>query len=534
MDKKKIGSYYTPLQLSSFISNYCLSYLKKNSSIISILEPSVGDGSFIEGIVNSLVVKDFNKINISVVEKEKLELEKLNKIRLCDNISLKSFNKDYLEFHFENKAKYSLIIGNPPYVKKNHLTEEQKELASRIHREKELDDKSINNIWTAFVVSSISKLKSSGCLAMVLPLEILQVKFTEEIRELLKNEFERLEIFTFEELQFLECKGQDTVLIIGYKKHKDKGVFYTNIDTLENLELGKYTFYKNVALSSSNRKWTHHFITPEEYNFLDKIKKKINNIEYYVNNKAGIVTAANDYFIVKNEVVNQYGLKQYTKPILQKGYFVTDSVVFTNDDFKKLAEENRPSFLLDFNNLKEKNITPFIREYLNGGVEKKINERFKCRQRKRWYDVPNISIPSDAFFFKRAHQYPKLLENRAEVYVTDSAYKVEMKDGYNIQDFIFSFYNSLTLLFSELEGRYYGGGVLELTPNEFRVLPLPYVKCENFDIYIKKFKNKESIEELLREYNYYILNTTLGLTQEEIEIIEKIRVKLVNRRLKKK
>ena len=96
-----------------------------------------------------------------------------------------------------------------------------------------------------------------------------------------------------------------------------------------------------------------------------------------------------------------------------------------------------------------------------------------------------------------------------------------------------AFYNSLTLAFAELEGRYYGGGVLELTPNELRVLPIPYTNCDNFEEYITEFKNKSSIRDILDHYNYQILNRTLGLTIVEIERIELIRQKLINKRHRK-
>jgi adenine-specific DNA-methyltransferase len=49
-----------------------------------------------------------------------------------------------------------------------------------------------------------------------------------------------------------------------------------------------------------------------------------------------------------------------------------------------------------------------------------------------------------------------------------------MKEDYDLNSLIFSFYNTLTLLMSEIEGRYYGGGVLELIPSEFKKLPIPY------------------------------------------------------------
>ena len=145
----------------------------------------------------------------------------------------------------------------------------------------------------------------------------------------------------------------------------------------------------------------------------------------------------------------------------------------------------------------------------------------------------DIAKQSKAFFFKRAHEYPKLLKNEANVFVTDSAYNIDIKDSHNLNDFIFSFYNSLTLAFAELEGRYYGGGVLELTPNEFRVLPIPMAHHNDFNSYKKDFKGKNDIEDVLLKYNYQILNNSLNLNLEEINKIESIRMKLVNKRRRK-
>lgn len=531
MDKKKSGSYYTPSRLADFIADYCFSKITKKT--ISILEPSVGDGSFIKSIVKSNKLNSFTKINLTIVEKDKLEFEKAKSVKKNKKISLKSFNCDYLDFHFENINLFSLIIGNPPYVKKNLLENNQKELANRIHNEMDLSKKSINNIWTSFLISGISKLKKDGILAFILPLELLQVKFTEEIRTLLKKEFERVEVFTFNELQFQECKGQDTVLLIGYKKHLQKGTFYTNIISLDSLENNDFEFYENQSLSDSDKKWTHHFITPDEYEFLEKLKGRLNNVSHYITNKAGIVTAANNFFIVNNETLNKFELAKYAKPIVQKGFFVNGSVAFNNKDFERLVSENKPTYLLDFNKLDDNKIPKKTQDYFDIGIKEDLPLRFKCKQRNKWYKVPNIAEVPDAFFFKRSHEYPKLIKNEAEILVTDSAYKIEMNKGFNLENFIFSFYNSLTLAFAELEGRYYGGGVLELTPNEFRILPIPYTNCNDFEAYKKTFKSKTSIEDVLSTNNYNILNKTLGLSINEIEKIELIRQKLVEKRQRK-
>lgn len=530
MNKKSLGSYYTPIRLSNVIADYCLEYFQQNS--ISILEPSVGDGNFAAAISNNIQLERFDEVNLTVVEREALELEKAID-RVNDNVSLNTFHKDYLLFHNSNNSLYSLIIGNPPYVKSSLLSNSQKKICKTIHTDSGLADRKINNIWTAFLVSAIQKLEDNGVVAFVLPLELLQVKFSEEIRDLLKFSFERLEVFMFDELQFQECKGQDTVLLIGYKQHTSPGTFYTTIKNIEELENRSFNLMQNISVSESNTKWTHHFLLPDEHQFLVNLKSQLNLTPHFVDNKAGIVTAANDYFIVNDDIVRKNRLRSYSKPIVQKGFYVNGSVTFEDEDFNKLVEEDKPAYLLDFNKVDSNKLSKSLSNYLELGTDRKLETRFKCRQRKHWYKVPNIAKQSEAFFFKRAHEYPKLLKNNAEAYVTDSAYMVESKKGYQIEDIIYSFYNSLTLAFAELEGRYYGGGVLEVTPNEFRALPLPYRAVKDFEKYRNDFKNKSSIEDVLVKYNFDILNSTLGLNIEEIERIEAIRKKLVAKRMKK-
>ena len=529
-NQKKIGSYYTPKNLADFMVDYCLSQL--NMQIINVLEPSVGDGMFVSSINDSNLTNYLDAINLTIVEREEKELNKANNRNIADNINLVSNCADYLDFQLIDENKYNLIIGNPPYVKKNYLTYEQKELCKNLHVDSGLSNKSIHNIWTSFLISAVNKLDENGIIAFVLPLELLQVTFAEEIREFLKNELERVEVFTFNELQFQECKGQDTVILFGYKEHEENGVYYTTIDSIEDLENNNFTLYQNISVSNSNKKWSHHFITPEENAFLENLKKDLNLVSNYVENKPGIVTACNDYFIVNKETLEEFELEKYAKPIVQKGLFVNGSVAFNTIDYQELIDSNKPSYLLDFNNKVKGKLSDKLKEYLRIGVEEEIPLRYKCKQRKNWYEIPNISKESEGFFFKRAHEYPKLIKNEANVHVTDSAYKLEMNESYNLNSFIYSFYNSLTLAFAELEGRYYGGGVLELTPNEFRVLPIPYISIDDFDNYKDEFKAKKSISEIVNKHNYEILNSTLGISKEDAQKVENIRLKLINKRFR--
>ncbi|OEJ98642.1 type I restriction endonuclease subunit M [Flavivirga aquatica] len=521
-NQKQTGSYYTPQYLASFISKRVLSHFESRARM-SILEPSVGDGAFIselakeENININLTALDINKVELKIAS------EKWSK-------KTASFVKtDFLKY--STSKKYSVVIGNPPYVKKNILTSKQIELSKAIHSNENLTEASVKNIWATFLVKANTLLAKNGVLAFVLPSELLQVKFAEEVREYLKNEFERIEIFTFNDLMF-ECKGQDTIVLFAYKKAELKGEFFTNISSKKSLEQNDFVLKNNNLLVKSNVKWTHHFLTSDELTFIDNLKKELKTVNDYSDSKPGIVTGANKYFIINKETENNYNLSKYTKPIIQKGLFVNGSVVFSDEDIQKLEKNNRPTKLLQLNDADK--ISKKLREYLDLGVLEKLPERHKCGIRKNWYVIPNISKKPDAFFFKRSHLYPKLLKNDSNAFVTDSAYKVGMRNGYDLNSFIYSFYNTLTLLLSELDGRYYGGGVLELIPSEFKKLPIPYnkISTSQFDNFTTNFENKSNIEEILIQNDYNILNSTLGINNEDLLKLTKIRNKLKKKRLR--
>ena len=529
MSKKNTGSYYTPNYLAEFVANRVFAHFKDEKNTLQILEPSVGDGSFVRAINKNVNSKNLS-LELTAIEIDGKELAKAKRIWKLANS--KFTKQDFL--NFASQKKFSVILGNPPYIKKNWLSDSQFEKCKEIHLAENLSEKSVKNIWASFVVKSNGLLKDDGVLAFVLPSELLQVKFTEEIRTFLQANFQRLEIFTFNELMF-ECKGQDTIALFAYKKHAEAGVFYSEITSEDQIINGQTNLTKNEALITSNVKWTHHILSSEEIEFVEKLGNKLNKVNYFCDSKPGIVTAANNYFIVNKETEEEYNLSEYTSPIIQKGLFVNGSVVFDQKDYEELVESNYRTKILIFKDSDKKNFSDEVKEYIEQGENLKLPEGYKCRKRNNWFVIPNISTEPQGFFFKRCHLYPKILKNAANVFVTDSAYKIEMNEDFDINSLIYSFYNSLTLTFAEIEGRYYGGGVLELTPSEFKKLPIPYIKTtdKQFEKYRIKFEAKENIEKILDSHDSKILNSTLELSENEIKKIQLIRKKLINKRLRK-
>lgn len=73
---------------------------------------------------------------------------------------------------------------------------------------------------------------------------------------------------------------------------------------------------------------------------------------------------------------------------------------------------------------------------------------------------------------KRAHDAPRLIRNKLGAYTTDTAYRISTVK-IPADRLVYCFMNPLTALSAELEGRHYGGGVLELVPSEIERMLVP-------------------------------------------------------------
>jgi adenine-specific DNA-methyltransferase len=533
---KKTGSYYTPSILSDFLIEHIFNeYIKADK--IDILEPSCGDGQFLQSLFGRGVLKD-KKTEIELIDINRKELAKA--VDICrankrKEVKVNPINKDFLEHQIANPHKYSLIIGNPPYIKKNYLTKKQIGICREIHKKAGLLVDEIKNIWPAFLLSSMDSLDQNGVLCFVLPAELLQVKYTKPLRNKILSSFEKIEIFAFNELIFPDIE-QDVIVLIGAKKVKDseKGISFYQVEKLEDLKEPLYAKKHSNVHRATLDKWTNYILSDEELMFIDSHKQNWKKIKDYCKQaEVGIVTAANSFFIVNNDIIEKYNLKEYAKPILSRGGNVKRKIIFKKSDLNKCYKENMAVNLIAFENIKQCALKKNAKAYIEKGREENLHKRYKFKHRTHWHHIPLVS-PSEGFFTKRCHLFPRIIANEAKVYVTDSFYIINMKDGNKIKNLAFSFYNTLTFILCELEGRYYGGGVLELTPNEFKNISIPYIDVPNEQVehLNNMFKSDMSFDEILKYTDKIILQKFLKISEENIQRLRTIHKKLVDRRLK--
>lgn len=505
-DSRKLrGGYYTPLKLAHYLVKWGI-----RDDTEHILEPSCGDGNFILAILQRLANSPDLSPTITAIE---LKADELNKAKdrvarfAKNSTEIEWVSQDFFEAydHLTQNGKFNLIVGNPPFIRFQYFDDDSRNLAFSHLRQAGYKPTKLANAWAAFVQLSIELLQEGGHLAMVVPAELLQVKYAHELRDRLAAQFEHIVIVGFKRLVFPEI--QQEVLLLLAEGKRETSDLTSDIHTIEFLDgeelIGLDNLNDAVAHipakhSRAGMKWTSLFLDEAAFAALDEAENAAGLIPLgqLVEVDVGIVTGRNSFFILTEAQRDEFQATPLTVPIIGRTSALK-TTIFNKEDFGEYKKQYS-SFLLDLNGVAYHAFPQEIKDYLESGERDNIHQGYKCRIRKRWFDVPSIYIPA-AFLFRQIHRYPLLVVNEAQATSTDTIHRVRVKDDINIRLLAAIFFNSLTLAWAEVCGRSYGGGVLELEPREAEELPIAYSDDIEIDI--------EKVEDLLRrDYAYEALD----------------------------
>ena len=540
-EQKLRGGYYTPIELSDYLTAWAI-----RNGDETILEPSCGDGSFIASVLRrfSALKKEGHKISskITAIEIETSELKKA-KTRLepfnFPKLETEFISGDFFEL-FEKLKRgggYDVALGNPPFIRFQYFDDASREKAFGHLRSFGYSPTKLANAWSAFVQLSVELLKDGGRLAMVLPAELLQVGYAGELRKRLSGQFEHIVIVGFKKLVFPEIQ-QEVVLLLAEGK-RDASILESDIHTIE-FEDGKGLLnsasladaVKHIPSKHSRplMKWTSLFLNEKSYYALDDAQRSMFVIPLgkLATVDIGVVTGRNSFFVLDEKTRKEVLAEKFTLPVVGRTSALK-SIVFDELDFEKF-QHVEPGYLLDLNNVPEKDIPRQLKEYITHGEAEEVHKGYKCRVRRRWFDVPSIYAPN-AFMFRQIHKYPLLVVNRAGATSTDTIHRVRFINGAKPEKLAAICFNSLTLAWAEVSGRSYGGGVLELETREAEHLPIPYsakidIDYQKVDTLLRNGKDLEALDYV----DNVVLNGFMGMSQSMIKHIRGAWIELRDRR----
>lgn len=261
--RKKKGVYYTPADVVSFIITNSikaaygklkpenikeqeLSGIPENSFCTkkSIFDPTCGAGEYLlaaleikidllnklykrvpKNSINKMVAtiygNDVNNESI-VITKLRIFLCVVNAYGLEMGIGLSEvmrnnfFTYDYITTEPDKNRKYSIIVGNPPYVED--------------FRSELVLPKKYGNIYANVLVNASKQLEKNGCIGFIVPLSYISTPRMEKLREDLFDSLSEQYILSYADRPdcLFDSVHQKLCIIIGKQKKSRKKVYTGN------------------------------------------------------------------------------------------------------------------------------------------------------------------------------------------------------------------------------------------------------------------------------------------------------------------
>ena len=479
--QKLRGGYYTPPDLAAFIASWVKELAPKR-----VLEPSCGDGAFFQAMAT---VKGFAKSELAAFELDDIEAGKAS--RRASELGLNKAdvrNEDFLGWALDNMndggERFDAVVGNPPFVRYQFLPPAFQARSEAIFSQLDLRFTKHTNAWVPFILAAMALLRPGGRLAMVVPAEIIHVTHAQSLRSYLGRQCRRLVIIDPEELWF-DGTLQGAVILMAEKRsspaQKEEGLGIYPVRGREFLRISPAEIFdapQTINGKTVEGKWTRALLDLEARTLFDEIEahKAVHRFENIARVDVGIVTGANAFFLVSDETVEEYGLEKYAHPMFGRSGHCP-GIIYDENQHSANADKGTPTNFLWFD-VSPAKMAKGPKRYIEMGEKQKLQTRYKCRIRTPWFKVPSV-YSTEVGMLKRSHDTPRLILNRIGAYTTDTAYRIRTKD-ISGEHLVGCFVNPLTALSAELEGRHYGGGVLELIPSEIErlVVPLPDVQVD--------------------------------------------------------
>ena len=510
-EQKLRGGYYTSEDLADFLTRWAA-----GTNAERILEPSCGDGVFFDKVALHMGNPTVTAFEIDKNEAKKAS-DRATSSRLT-NVSLQA--DDFLGWALgalKGSVRFDAVIGNPPFIRYQFLPPLFQVRAEGIFNALNCKFTKHTNAWVPFILASFALLRPGGRLAMVVPAEIIHVIHARSLRTYLGQAARRIVIVDPEELWFSGTL-QGAVLLLAEKRRGEhdraEGLSIYPVRGREFIDSDPEVLFD--ALSPINGKtvegkWTKALLEPQTRAIFDGLSESesIRRFDEVAEVDVGIVTGANKFFLVGDETVRRFGLEQWTHPMFGRSEHCP-GVIYDEAQHRSNAAKGNPTNFLWFQDSGVEECLA-AKLYIEWGEVQDLHKRYKCRVRKPWYAVPSV-YATEVGMLKRSHDTPRLILNKLRAYTTDTAYRIRVKEG-TAEQLVYNFINPLTALSAELEGRHYGGGVLELVPSEIERLLIPVPPRQKVDINCLDNSVRFSRMDTILEHQGRIVLGAIGLTR---------------------
>lgn len=374
-ERNRLGQFATPTMLARAVLAYGLALVPK-SKPVRFLDPAIGTGSFYSALQDS---------GRNIESAHGFEIDPhygTPAIELWMDTPLQITLGDFTQAvpPSEEKAKATLLICNPPYVRHHHLEGAEKlRLHAKAKEVAHISLSGLSGLYCYFMALSNAWMAEGSVAGWLIPSEFMDVNYGRKLKEYLLREVTLLHVHRFDpnDVQFDDALVSSAV--VWFRKEKPPSDHSVNFSYGGSLSAP--ALIKQIAVSDLMRadKWTRF---PKHDPAADHDGYRLVDLFAI---KRGIATGANSFFIVDEERVKELDLPaRFLRPVLPSSRHIKDDEILA--DSKGIPLLPKRQFLVDCD-IPEAEIRrdyPRLWAYLETGL-KEVAEAYLCKSRKFWY-----------------------------------------------------------------------------------------------------------------------------------------------------
>lgn len=444
--RKRFAQFFTPEAIADFMARWVLDGRKK----MDVLEPAFGLGAFSRSLF-----KQNPKVRVVGYEADETiyNYAAENVAQAGSDVLL--YNEDYLRASW--KDKYDGIICNPPYLKFHDY--DNASLVPLVNEQLGIRLNGFTNLYTLFLLKSISQLRDGGRMAYIVPSEFLNSDYGVEVkRALLRSGVLRHVVV----VDFTQCAFDDALttacILLCHKDGSLSEVRFSHVSDVGQLQasLADYSAWAADQLKPET-KWKQYYEGARSADYRHLVP-----FCTFAKVSRGIATGANDYFTFRESKKELYGIPE--RCLMRCVCHSTDvhGLFFTDDDFQRLSHSDKAVYL--FNGRADVE-DEHVRGYISLGEETGADKRYLTASRKPWYAIENRK-PSPIWVSVFNRKGLRFVRNMAGVSNLTTFHCVYDAGVVDI-DVLFGYLvtNVAKEIFMD-NSRQYGNGLVKFEPND--------------------------------------------------------------------
>ncbi len=331
------GGFYSPDALVDVCLDRVLELLGGRDRV-TVLEPSVGDGSFLRGLSRHVLAGHVEAVTA-------VELVPEEAVKAARVLSESGFRGRVIAASVLDPTSvpeiHDVAVGNPPFLRFQFVSDSDRQHIDEFGKRLGVPLKGVSNLWIPVLLTALNSLRDGGVFSFIIPAECFTGLSARAVRSWLSQHATQLRVDLFPPKSFPRVLQEVVVLSGQITRRAAHGAKVFVFDHAQQ------DSWRHVLIESAPT-WTGLLLRPDH---LDAVSTALALPEVVPFSKiaklsVATVTGANDYFCVDDATRTLFDLGAWTRPLLDRVRHAP-GLLYTAEDQEANLAAGHPSWLVD-------------------------------------------------------------------------------------------------------------------------------------------------------------------------------------------